>query len=761
MNPKPVSLSKKQAKKQAKKEKVYPPKPTGKPKTNGEIRSRKNFGERFARYNEDIGAVKMLRAAGGHGVDSRSPKLVVTKNGVSSQFVKTQNSTIQVEAYCDYHSIWFLALAPIQLAIQRGWLSAETGIGGANTAYQAWCYLIQAYYNSMTGGTMAIQDSPKWFWETSAALSPESAKFKTGSVHYKWNFTPAFPSQKELYVNQYSLYFGSPTGSITNGFPELGPVNLYDPQVGEASLASLYQFMNSSGMAEVVADLDVKYMQQDASAFAAVYAEWGMANGGSGGVATTIQNEVKICCPIMAKFAQYQQANGIWRGFQDSRKSSGSASYIIPRALEFMSENDFKNKAPPIFKYYNFDEYFLTLSYILGLASELSAKDLTVTEVPVCPLTSWQVQVILRQALINRFCNIYAQDLNPETIIGTSFVPFCACVNGNSTTATQSMKFPFVFLENVRSATRRTINVGGKYVVDTLPILARPGDLPPIGNFTYIGKGGAVQFLYADDPAEVPVSLIDFSFNNYTQFITVTGAPLSTLISLWNDYITSLENNLTSLGTLGEEPGISALLTTFNTRHITSNPPDAVLVPKPAPVALPTLQKRASMNKIQGSKIPERKKLGAPEPVSGPSSQYKSYSALFLTSTDPFYSSLWRYTSAFVQPCSFAGFLSFYDSSLAFQQVFQVEPYKYPYSDLPQNGPNANLVSIDEISFNAATLDVKTSLASSSEAELELTELAKTGRGGFFTSLAGMIGEGLGIPGAREVANTVGALTGL
>jgi len=735
------------------------------PRSAREVAFRSRMADKISQKRGGA-AAELLKAAGGQGKDSRSPALTVEKNGVNSQLVKSQTTTIPVEAYVDYHAVWFLALSPIALAIQRGWLSSTQGFGGAAEAFNAWNYLIQAYYTVMQGSYQNIQASPRWFWETASALNPNGAKFKTGSVQYKWTFFQVLPNPKEVYGGPFAILFGFPTVNTTNGFPVLDPIAAYDPLMGAAALSSLYKFMTDQGLGEVTDGKDDKMLEKDASAFASVFSEWGDTVTVSGGMATTIQNEVKITCPIMSKFAQYQQANNQWRGFQDVRKSSGTSSYIIPRSLEFRSINEYKNKAPPIFKFYNFDEYFLTLSYILGLASERLVQDNATANVPVCPLTSWQVQVILRQAMINRFFNIYAQDLLSTTQDGLSLIPFCMGVNGSSVEATQSMKFPFVFLENIRSATRRTIDVGGKYVVDTLPILCRPNGIPRLGNFTYVSRGGVVTNLYATSVTpEVDVSLIDFSYDNNTKYITATGDALTALTSSWNIYITSLGNALTTLGTLGDEPGISALLTTFNTRHISFNPVQQLLPPPLVNNVIPTptlpFQRKNSSVKVIGSQIPMRDKVGAPVPIPGESDVYQSYAALVLTSTDPFYSSLWRYTSAFVQPCSFSGITPQFSSSLTLQQVFQIEPYKYPYSDIPQGTPRSALINLDSICLASATLDIKTNLSSPSEAEVELTELAESGRGGFFTSLAGMIGEGLGIPGAREVADIVGAATGL
>jgi len=65
--------------------------------------------------------------------------------------------------------------------------------------------------------------------------------------------------------------------------------------------------------------------------------------------------------------------------------------------------------------------------------------------------------------------------------------------------------------------------------------------------------------------------------------------------------------------------------------------------------------------------------------------------------------------------------------------------------------------------LNAATIDVKAFATTDQQNEYiqDLIQMGKEGRGGFFTNIAGMIGEGLGIKGSREFAKSIGDATGL
>lgn len=741
--------------------KVQGPK-SEKPPTLRELKKRKKVAATF-RDRKDV-ATEIKRSAGGHGPDSRDPEILVNTNGTGPLVARSQISEVKIVAQCDPASVHFLAYGPVAMAIQRGWLGTDTTElgGGAAEAFYALTYLVNSFYTAMNGTFPTIQSAPVWFWETCAALMTKGGKFKTGDIQYSWLFSSFFPEAKIDFGGGYKLFFGIPGTAVTNGFPVLEAPAPYTPELGEKSVSKLFAYFNNQAMCKMV-QKDKLMLEKDTSAFAAIYPEWGSSITTSGGMATTIQHEVKIQAPLFSKFANYQAPIGKFRGFQEARKGSGTSCYIIPRIMDMRADRELKNKAAPIFKFYNFDEYFLTLSYILAQASEKLANDQAQVTIPVCNLTSQQVQLLLRQTLMPRFYNAYAQDLQNWSTNGPTMFPFSTCANGNSNSQVAEMQLPFVFVENIRCATRRVIRLQENYILDTLPILARTPDIQQLGNFTFQGKDGP-QLLYAPPGPELPIDLIDLSYDNKTKYITVTGRPLADLVQEWNVYIKGLGNALTTLCSLGTEPGISALITTFTTRHV-SAVPVIELAPntQPTQVAAKSMQKRSSITDLKkGNTIPMRKKVGRATPVPGESDMYQTWAPRNLTSTDPFYASLLRYTLAFVQPCTFGTEELNTEATLQFQQAFQSEPYKLNYSDLTTTIAQFDeSVTIDQVCYGAATLDVKTNLSAPSEVEVELAAMAVGGRGGFFTSLAGAIGEGLGIPGAREVASLIGNVTGL
>jgi hypothetical protein len=675
----------------------------------------------------------------------------------------------------DIGSLQGLALGAISLAVKKGW-----GVQNFGDIYYAYVYLYQTFVNACNGTFPTLVSAPKWLWELLAALRPKSSRFKTGSINYKW-LTGSLPGVPpfEIVLGSASAFLGVPSLFKVNGLIELiPPPAAYTTELGERAINSLFQYFPDKGLFKRESDPgENAFLHGDVSVFQSVYPEWGATALGPGGIALSILGEVFDQCPMLSKFTLYQQT--FWRGSQELKKNAGTASYIVGRMSDMESIKEIRCKVSPIFKFYNFDQYFLTLTYILGLAMEQMSADNSVKEVPPCPLTSWAAQLLLRQTLLPRFCNEMAQDLTQTGDASEGLFPMICVNNGVSITneALPSMLLPFVFAENCRSATRLLRDIHsqyGKSTIDIVPILCRPSkaSIPTLGNFTYQNAVTGVQPIYLPaPPSEVDVDLLDLSYGNPVKnYLTANGEYMGTLVCAWNDWIKKLGNQLTTLVSVGTEPGIAALNTVINTAHVRrlflDNPAPAPMpsnpqAKRPAPPELAGKRLSSDRPKEKGFAV-SRKKIGAPmpDPTTPSSSIYQFVACNNLTSTMPFLAPLMRYTRAFVHPQGFANIDFNKEQTISFQQSYQVEPNKLPYDDLaPLVFDTANeSITMDTIALASAALDIKSNLSTPSEAEIELSEMAKKGDGGFFTSLAGIIGDALGLPGVRKVANMVGTV---
>jgi len=727
-------------------------KPGRKQETDWEKEGRKS---RKAQLKKMSAADQLQKASGGRGIDPRSPVHQEAKSGTQRLVVQTELSTIAQTAQISASAISTLALGPVLLALKHGW--AGTGQGDGQV-YPAWVFLTQAYINAVKGIFPVIQAAPKWFWETIKMLGPKSAGFKTAGISYKWECDqpstyvppPVFPI-----AGVYGVAMGRPTSGTINGFPQIF-LDPYFPIAGEDAVTSLFQFFHASGLNLLEADPgDGCYLAKDVSAFQAIYNEWGSTSNGPSGMAITVESEVQLRCPVLAKFSPYQEF--FWRGAQNLVKSAGTPCYIIPRISELKDMKMISNKCSPIFKFYNFDHFFLTLSYIFASALEEQVRDNAETFPGPCPLSSLQMQIVLRQALMSRFNNEMAQDLVQDGSRTVAQIPFSVGPNGVSATneAIGSLKLPFVFTENVRSATRLTTKLGYVSAVDWIPVLSRPAvtDVPTLGNFQFF-DGSAYVDVYATVPGEVPIDLIDLGSGiTPREYISANGDQLTLLITTFNKWITSLGNHLSSLCSIGSEPGIAALSTIINTLHTRT----LLVGTPPTLTTAPTLSKRESLQKIQhkgvGIAIAE---TTLPRPV-GASDYYTRVAVNSISGTCPFQAPFQRYLTAFVQP-SFIGTLGFTaEGTINFRRVYQIEPFVINYT--AQTSPTVEgldgMVLLDTLAKKAALMDIKTNLAARSEAEIELTKMSQSGEGGFFTSLAGVVGDMLGVPAVKAIANGV------
>jgi len=237
--------------------------------------------------------------------------------------------------------------------------------------------------------------------------------------------------------------------------------------------------------------------------------------------------------------------------------------------MEIESMKEAKVKTSPIGAFYNFDEFFYALSVCLASALGLAKQAIT-SPVTQCPLSAQEVQILLRQAMISFFGNHFAQDIYlPDPL--NQLVPFCVGPNGTSPSGGKIV-LPTVIAENIRCCQRKikTINTfGSESAFDIVSILTRPSDQPQLGNFIVSFDD---TLLYA--PQVGPdINLIDLSVvvGNTTEFLTATGEIFDLQVTMWNEWIATLQSNLSPLSTLSVQPGIAILQTSLLTRSIILN----------------------------------------------------------------------------------------------------------------------------------------------------------------------------------------------
>lgn len=707
-------------------------------------------------------------AAGGRGTDVRTP--AKAEQGVIPQQIVPQTVTsINQVVAVKVTQVANLALGLVNIALQRG---QSINIVGGNTAYVAWCYLTQSLLNVMLAATVDIQSAPRWYWEIAAALKPKTVAFKTGSISYKWSLeggSVSYVPPQVFPLGQSDYVFG--TANLTppgiNGFPPLDSSVIYTVEDGKDALSTLFQLFPNRGMYERIGDPGSScFLSNDASAFQASYPEWGTSLENVSGVASSILSEVPLLSPMLSKFGLYQDL--LYRGFQDLRRSGGSPQYIVPKIANMRKIQGVRAKIPPIFKFYNFDLFFIKLSYILAEALELSSRDQSQQFPGACPLTPWEVQAILRQVLIAQMSNEMANDLYLDGPQDISLIPFITGNNGCAVTAEAypAPKFPMLFAENLRASSRIEAKAGKgdrQVHVDFVPILARPlkSVVPTMGNFQYQDASNNYQFVYDNTRVMADVDFIDLSVTNgnIKEYITLNADQYGALVESWNTWITKLGSQLIGLTTVGAEKGIPLLRTVVNTVHLVYLAPINNQQQVTQTITQQKLSKMPSKKHLSLGEGLQRQKVNIPRPAPGTSSEYyTTVAATSVTGTQAFYNAAWKYLRSFVQPVTFANFAPVLDAAIAFQQTMQMEPNKIVFTPSEQITAtmNTQVTTIDSILRAGATLDCKTNLAASSEIQTELSKLTEMGEGGLFASLAGIVGGAFGVPGVQQMAEGLG-----
>lgn len=467
--------------------------------------------------------------------------------------------------------------------------------------------------------------------------------------------------------------------------------------------------------------------------------------------------------PFFSKFAAYQPNE--YSGWQRIQMSGAGPCYVIPRMTEMQSPSELYNQACPQLKYYNFDEFFEVLSLTLGGAMEIAATAALGSPATQCPLTPQQVKILLRNTLMKRFYNHMAQDtvLSGNGLLQLS--PFSCGFNGTSATTT-NMLLPLLLAENIRAACRKMVHPGpkGKSVIDYIPVLSRPSVFTEPGNYSYTTPSGTAD-VYATIPGETPINIIDLSWisGGNKRYITTEGETLTVLCTTWNAWIKTLASNLTPLVDPGSEKGLNVfgnILTTVHQRYVPSVPPINVAV------AAGGMTRQASKKKFIGldPEMFKSPKVGtaAPSP-SSPSYFQETYPYLITTTNTPL-DPVMKYSKLLIAPAMISdGGQTYGAASIGANQVWRIEPYKISLTSLP-TGQSTNATSQTQAltrHLEMAQFDIRSALQPISEIEGDLEELSRAGRGGFFTSIAGMFAEDvLGIKGGKAIAGAIGQATG-
>jgi len=724
---------------------------------------------------------KLMAATGAQGSSPLDSSHIVDNVNNSTLAVATTDNAVNVVVPFDGRALPYLAMGIVLSGIKRGWMGSKSVAEGAYP-YYAFRFLIDAFVNASNGVFPSFTTAPRWFWELLHSLRPKTEKFKTGRISYK-AIILANPEGNEVSFplgigqDQYTIFWGKPspaTGSVEGYAMLIPPPIAYDKDSnGAESVQNLFDFFMAHGISERCPDPgDKAWLEHDTSAFSMSYPEWGESFYAPGGLATTIYSERVITSPIMAKMSTYQGAFDSWRGSHQYRKSAGSASYIGPRLMELYRLPELKNKVSPIFKFFNFDEFYERLAFTLiqAIINQESINATSAPSIPQCPLTWQDFAIMLRQAIIGCFSNEFGQDLRLSNANGSSpqvsLLPFTVGPNGVSlSNQDASPFFPKFFVESVRAVRRIVLKLKMESMqLDIVPILGRPpGSVLPTNYKFETAVGSAELFKTA---TQANINLIDCSSvnGNTVSYLDLNGVTLNSLISEWNTWITSL-NCLSGLATIDGEKSASCLsvLTYTSIQRVIQETATIVPVPNlgsPAPV-------KQNSKKQLGPIVIGRPPIRSVQKIFPVIPDYfQSTAVSTITSMSPPLATIWKYVQRMTLPVFYVTSEALSGSPSAYQ-VNQVEPYAIPVTN---NIAPFGIDAVEATSFTtlfnkhiaSAAVDVRApGSTAKTEMEVDLEALNAKGHGGFFTDIAALLSESLGSPTGAAIARTVGKVTGL
>jgi len=705
----------------------------------------------------------MLHAAGARGTEILADAAQSPVGIAVDLVVPGSSSVVPVIATIEDRTISYLAMGIVLRAIKKGLLQSQVG---TSVPYYCFRYLIDAFTSCLKSGISLITEAPLFYWEIFHALKPKQINFKTGSISYTWEIVVTGQGDDQVFElgtasTSYALFWGTAgSASSVNGFPVLGAVPAYTQDLGLSVISKLWNYA-AGRETKLIPDPGVKCtMYNDTSAFSVVYPEIGSSFFSVGAYRTTIYSERHIDSPILAKFAMYQPVGTpLYRGWQKAGLGAGSSSSVGPMWIDSGKLSLARTKFAPTIKFYNFDEIFETLSLTMATAMENLSRG--GQSVPLCPLTSQEAQILLRQAILPLFDNDVFQDLRYDAAENVVMLPFTVGPNGSST-GNVDMLLPTFLAENLMCMKRFTAQISPKFensVITWYPVLGRPSpqEAPQLGNYTF-GPGTEV---YANIVGEIPINLIDASafVNQGIGYLDFTRTQIQQLKESWNEWITGLTQVLSPLVSLTGRKGIRALNCNLNTLYA-----DRIEAPAPVPPTAPV--GASEKKKVTVKEGPLGTTLGRLRSVAqvGPSPG-SSYFALVgerrVTSVEPIKPELWAFLGKWILPVNYSDNTLGQTSAQALQ-TFLIEPNTLPKSSAGGVGTPLNSAFVVPDSYSrhltSAQTDAKAFATFTENALIrDLMNADEKDRGGFFAGvLADLIGKA--VPSFAETARVIGSV---
>jgi len=707
---------------------------------------------------------------GGHGsapVGDDRPK------GVSDLVEPLSVDTMEVTAQINQRSVYMTSYGIVLQAIRKGASYPDINL------YQAYQYLARMFLAAFKGEELKGVSLPWFIWELLAAYGPKKAPFKTGYANYSCELQPGsngtYANQFDVVyniINSRNYYFN--LGAIQNGdiggfSPlETGVAPAYDEVVGAQSVGRIWSKL---GVKKLWTLQEYRPMMGfDTSAYASVVNEYGQCFDSCGGVRTAASHEIFINSPILAHYNLEANitdvgANDKLRGFQEYRPGGMGPLYVGGRILEFDVPERFKNKPPPVPKFYEFYDFFeRTALWCCRLQEQAIAAQRTTTQFP---LTAQDLALLLRWVALQEFDNELGMDII-QSLGDDQERPLIPLSMGQTSTFRQPLlpKIPSFLNESLRAIRRRVFRARGGDV-DFVPILATID-----GNYQqyeYEFQGSESYFpLFESRPGEQLINIIDgtASVQNITNMLNLDGQYISALVTAWNTWVDKYSDFSSALQTASDEGGLYLLMPTY----ITAHEQDLIQITDTVTSNAQTQQKKLT-RQVSKKRVGNRLelKVGIPRPPpDGPSSFMRRGVDNYTSNFRPF-SAAWKYQKHLWLP------LRWYSNSPGGTNSGNPKPLSWYQANIGEAAliecnnqaqatgfvTDPGIANTFQLNLRAAEFDIKSPLAAETEWERDCSQFAVDNDGGILGFLAHAFGSAVGLPELGGVGNAIDGLLGM
>jgi len=629
---------------------------------------------------------------------------------------------------------------------QKAWTAQSVIDNDLDTIGNSYVYCQNLFAAATAGNKPAIEALPHWLHVILNLLKPHSPKFRINTLKYQWNvpYAPELDTSATVQIagKQYQFPIGYPDVSQSSGYiqPIIPATISSDALTNGVGFQAMMGLFRNGALpdTDLVSWGTVTYGLEDPSVFARSFNYLGSSSdtpGGSYGECELETNYLKSWIP--AQFCPYADADvRVSRCFH--HKSGDSSLLMTLPFLPGLHMADYRNPAPVIYKYIDFEEIYSWIIQWLVASLAQVMKNAASTELVTAPLdmSSQTFRIVLRQALLQIFSEQATVQFMTQRPAASStdnvFVPFVLNSGTYSSPSFSQVKYPQILIENLRML-KTTVrkNPGSKAKLVYLPVLGRwwndeYNSDPDLAENTAWNQPARSTKLFALDPsAETNIDLIDG--NAGTVVINMNSEYYQTAAAAISTYFSNLVAAGGVLSTCGGDtgPGFSLLhltkyVSTFSATHVATDP-FAIMKQHVLEV---TRSKSKGKLVSQPVRIAEKKSGPVTTVVGSVANNYVSS----VSSSVPLSQDLQLLVTRFIVPVIRASVVAPGIQQESEWQIAYVEPYRIDTSTGAVGTGNTLSIAANIAAASLAPITAITSGANSDELVGVMKHLAETGK---------------------------------